>query len=231
MSTGTAPSLSQNVAPLDTGAHVTGIGWLKGTAAFGLGDGGVLLAKDGESHRVEAHPDAGVLVAASDGERFVTGGDDGRVAVTGADGSTKTLAESKGAWIDSLAVDDPNQAELLLRYLQLVTELTGSVLAAMLEAYGAPRAASTMSTLHEMWEAHMRERWEAEQRERWDAQQRERVSAEAKREVLTELLVEKFGELGPHDLERIGQADGAMLVVYLKRIVREDSIAAVLAPE
>ena len=49
MSTGTAPSLSQNVTPLDTGAHVTGIGWLKGTAAFGLGDGGVLLAKDGES--------------------------------------------------------------------------------------------------------------------------------------------------------------------------------------
>ena len=46
----------------------------------------------------------GVLVAASDGERFVTGGDDGRVAVTGADGSTKTLAEAKGAWIDSLAL-------------------------------------------------------------------------------------------------------------------------------
>ena len=42
--------------------------------------------------------------AASDGERFVTGGDDGRVAVTGADGSTKTLAETKGAWIDSLAL-------------------------------------------------------------------------------------------------------------------------------
>ena len=63
----------------------------------------MLLAKDGESHRVEAHPDAGMLVGASDGERFVTGGDDGRVAVTGADGSTKTLAETKGAWIDSLA--------------------------------------------------------------------------------------------------------------------------------
>ena len=44
-----------------------------------------------------------MLVAASDGERFVTGGDDGRVVVTGADGSTKTLAETKGAWIDSLA--------------------------------------------------------------------------------------------------------------------------------
>jgi WD40 repeat protein len=45
-----------------------------------------------------------VLVAAGDGERFVTGGDDGRVAVTGADGSTRTLAEAKGAWIDTLAL-------------------------------------------------------------------------------------------------------------------------------
>jgi WD40 repeat protein len=42
---------------------------------------------------------------ASDGERFVTGGDDGRVAVTGSDGSTKTLAEAKNAWIDSIALN------------------------------------------------------------------------------------------------------------------------------
>ena len=115
MSTGTAPSLTQSVAPLDTGAHVTAIGWLKGTAAFGLGDGGVLLARDGETHRVEAHPDAGVLVAASDGERLVTGGDDGRVAVTGPDGSTKTLAETKGAWIDSLAVNSHREAQAVLQ--------------------------------------------------------------------------------------------------------------------
>src|ERR671910_97009 len=105
MTAGTAPSLTQSVVPVNAGAHVTAVGWLKGTVAFGLGDGGVLLAKDEETHRVEAHPDAGVLTAASDGERFVTGGDDGRVAVTGPDGSMKTLAETKGAWIDSLAVN------------------------------------------------------------------------------------------------------------------------------
>jgi WD40 repeat protein len=83
---------------------VIAVSWLKQTAAFATSDGAVILARDGDSHRVEAHPDAGLLVAASDGERLVTGGDDGRVAVTGQDGSTKTLAETKGAWIDSLAL-------------------------------------------------------------------------------------------------------------------------------
>jgi WD40 repeat protein len=104
MTASATPSLIQAVTPIAAGAHVTGLGWLKGTAAYALGDGGVMLAKDGETHRVEAHPNAGVLVAATDGDRFVTGGDDGRVAVTGPDGSTKTLAEAKGAWIDALAL-------------------------------------------------------------------------------------------------------------------------------
>jgi WD40 repeat protein len=105
MTSTAAPSLTQNISPVDAGAHVTGAGWLKQTIAFGLGDGGVLLARNGEVHRVEAHPSGSVLAVASDGERFLTGGDDGRVAVTGPDGATKTLAETKGAWIDSLAVN------------------------------------------------------------------------------------------------------------------------------
>lgn len=99
-----APSLTQNVTPLDAGANVTAAAWLKEVVAFGLGDGGVVLAKGEETHRLAAHPEGGVLVAATDGTRFVTGGDDGRVAVTGADGATATLADAKGAWIDSLAV-------------------------------------------------------------------------------------------------------------------------------
>jgi WD40 repeat protein len=104
MTAGTAPSLTQAIDPLALEAHVTGIGWLKDTAAFALGDGAVVLAKSGENHRVEAHPGGGILTAATDGERFVTGGDDGRVAVTGSDGSTRTLAEAKNAWIDAIAV-------------------------------------------------------------------------------------------------------------------------------
>ena len=67
--------------PSTPGAHVTGAAWLGETAAFALGDGAVLLAKDGVAHRVAAHPDGAILAAASDGERLVTGGDDGRVAV------------------------------------------------------------------------------------------------------------------------------------------------------
>src|SRR5688500_4075533 len=97
------PSLTQHVTPLDAGTHVTGTAWLGDTAAFALGDGGVLLAKDGAMQRVAAHPDGAILVVASDGARLVTGGDDGRVAITTKDGSTKTLVEAK-SWIDALAL-------------------------------------------------------------------------------------------------------------------------------
>ncbi len=98
-----ALSLTENLTPLNAAAHVTSAAWLGGTVSLALGDGAVLLAKDGAMHRVAAHPEGAVLVAASDGQRLITGGDDGRVAVTGPDGSTGTLAESKG-WIDALAV-------------------------------------------------------------------------------------------------------------------------------
>jgi WD40 repeat protein len=103
VTTETAPSLTQSVTAYEAGAHVTAVAWLGDAAAFALGDGGVLLAKDGASQRVAAHPDGAVLVAASDGARLVTGGDDGRVALTKPDGSTETLAEAKG-WIDALAL-------------------------------------------------------------------------------------------------------------------------------
>src|SRR6478609_6044189 len=81
MSTG-SDSLSENVAAIHADAHVTALGWLKGTLALGLGDGTVLLARGEEINSVAAHPDAGLLVGVSDGDRFVTGGDDGRVVPT-----------------------------------------------------------------------------------------------------------------------------------------------------
>jgi WD40 repeat protein len=103
MTTLDTPSLTQNVTPLDAGAHVTGVAWLGDTAAFALGDGAVLLSKDGATQRAAAHPDGTILVAAGDGARLVTGGDDGRVAVTAKDGATKTLTVARG-WIDALAL-------------------------------------------------------------------------------------------------------------------------------
>jgi hypothetical protein len=123
------------------------------------------------------------------------------------------------SWLETLLTRDPEQAELLLVYLGLTTKLTGPVLAAMLSAQGAPRAASTMSTLKEMWEA----------------QQRERVFAEGKREgereTLLKLLTRKFGELSEGDLRRVDQADDAALEAFLERVLTADSIAAVLGPE
>ena len=76
MSSTAVPSLTEAVTPVAADAHVAGIAWLRDTAAFAAADGGVLLAKDGATHCTQAHPDAGILVAAGDGERLLTGGDD-----------------------------------------------------------------------------------------------------------------------------------------------------------
>lgn len=99
----TAVSLIERVAAFDAGAHVTGLGWLGDTAAFALGDGGVWLDAAGGRRRVEAHPDAGALVAAIGGGRLVSGGDDGRIVATAADGVVETLADESGRWITALA--------------------------------------------------------------------------------------------------------------------------------
>jgi WD40 repeat protein len=104
MSSTTTPSLSELVVGFELGAEVSGIGWLGGVAAVALADGGVSLVGDGETRRIEAHPDAAILVAACDGKRLVTGGDDGRVVSTNAAGVHATLGETGGAWIDALAL-------------------------------------------------------------------------------------------------------------------------------
>lgn len=99
-----SPSLTEAIAPLAADAHVTGLAFLNDTAALALGDGAVLLASGAETRRVEAHPDGAILAAVSDGRRLVTGGDDGRVVATDAAGATTVLGETKGAWIDALAL-------------------------------------------------------------------------------------------------------------------------------
>ncbi|MEH3145969.1 MAG: WD40 repeat domain-containing protein [Methylobacterium frigidaeris] len=104
MSATAAPSLTEHVVEIEAGAHVTAAHWLGDRIALAMADGVVLLTDGAAETRVEAHPGAGILVAAGDGARLVTGGDDGRVAVTRADGTSGDLATSGGAWIDALAL-------------------------------------------------------------------------------------------------------------------------------
>src|ERR671916_835756 len=85
-----APSLTQNVTPYDAGAHVTAAAWLGDAAAFALGHGGVLLAKDDAVQRIVAHPDGAVLVAAGDCARLASG------AIAFSAGKRVTARDDKG---------------------------------------------------------------------------------------------------------------------------------------
>jgi WD40 repeat protein len=85
---------------------VVAAAWLGDTPAFALADGAIRLGEAHEERRVQAHPDAAILVAASDGRRLITGGDDGRVVGTDADGAIETIAEEKGKWIDAVAIHE-----------------------------------------------------------------------------------------------------------------------------
>jgi WD40 repeat protein len=97
----TSTSLTQNVAPVEAGAHVIAAHFAKGVPMLALGDGTVIC---GEA-RFSPHGEAGILVAASDNGGLVTGGDDGRVIRIAADGSSDILGDEKGRWIDALAVN------------------------------------------------------------------------------------------------------------------------------
>lgn len=61
------------------------------------------MSDQGDETRAAAHS-GGILSAASDGERVITGGDDGKVAATSAGGETATIAtDGKRRWIDHVA--------------------------------------------------------------------------------------------------------------------------------
>lgn len=92
--------------PRAFGEAVVAGAFLGDAPAFALADGAVVLGDAKDARRVAAHPDAAILVAASDGRRLATGGDDGRVVATGADGAMETIADEKGKWIDALALHE-----------------------------------------------------------------------------------------------------------------------------
>jgi WD40 repeat protein len=97
-------SLLERVEPIACNAHVTATGFLGDNLVLALGDGVLRLGPSPQSleDRI-AHPDAAVLVALTDGNRVVTGGDDGRVVVTDVGGTAEIFAEPRGRWIDALA--------------------------------------------------------------------------------------------------------------------------------
>ncbi|RAI42857.1 WD40 repeat domain-containing protein [Rhodoplanes roseus] len=111
MSDTSAPtnSLVERTRSIDAGGPVVAVGFVgpKGreTAAFALGEETVLLAgDDGTERHVPVHG-GGILGAAGDGSRLITGGDDGRVMATAPDGTTTEIAaDAKRRWIDNVAV-------------------------------------------------------------------------------------------------------------------------------
>jgi WD40 repeat protein len=102
---GQIPSVVDRTKPVAAGAPVVAAHFLGQAASFVLGEEALLLvAPDGAESRVAVHG-GGILAAASDGMRILTGGDDGKVVATNAKGQSETLAtDAKYRWIDRVAL-------------------------------------------------------------------------------------------------------------------------------
>jgi WD40 repeat protein len=102
---GPIPSVTDRVKPIAAGAPVVAAHFLGERAVFALGEETLLfVAPDGAEQRVIVHG-GGILAAASDGTRVLTGGDDGKVVATNAKGESETLAtDAKHRWIDRVAL-------------------------------------------------------------------------------------------------------------------------------
>jgi WD40 repeat protein len=105
MATTEIPSVTDRTRPVAAGAAVVGACFLGPKAVFVLGDEALLfVTNNGETQRLDVHA-GGILAAASDGERIVTGGDDGKVVATTADMATAAIAaDPKHRWIDHVAI-------------------------------------------------------------------------------------------------------------------------------
>jgi WD40 repeat protein len=98
------PSVIERTRHIAAGAPIVGAHFLGRTAVLVLGEEALLLVpEEGEERRVAVHG-GGILSAASDGARVVTGGDDGKVVASGANGDIEILAtDEKQRWIDRVA--------------------------------------------------------------------------------------------------------------------------------
>jgi WD40 repeat protein len=98
-------SVTDKVRPVAIGMPVTSVHFLGGRAAFvGAEESVAMAGADGEISRVAVHA-GGILCAASDGERIVTGGDDGKLVALDANSEVTPLAtDPKRRWIDNVAL-------------------------------------------------------------------------------------------------------------------------------
>jgi WD40 repeat protein len=105
MATADTPSVADRARLVAAGAPVVDAYFLGSAVVFVLGDEALLFVTDGGNpQRVEVHG-GGILAAASDGKRILTGGDDGKVVATQADMTTATIAtDPKHRWIDHVAI-------------------------------------------------------------------------------------------------------------------------------
>jgi WD40 repeat protein len=99
------PSVTDRVRPVALGAAVTSVHFLAERACFvGAEESVALVDAEGQIERVTVHG-GGILCAASDGNRVVTGGDDGKlVAVDGKGAVTELALDAKRRWIDNVAL-------------------------------------------------------------------------------------------------------------------------------
>jgi WD40 repeat protein len=102
--TSETPSVADRTRLVAAGAPVVAVHFLDRTAVLVLGEDALLLIPDkGDERRAPVHS-GGILAAASDGARVVTGGDDGKVFATDANGDSKLIAtDAKRRWIDHVA--------------------------------------------------------------------------------------------------------------------------------
>jgi WD40 repeat protein len=98
-------SVTDRVRPVTIGAPVTSVHFLGENAAFvGAEENVFLVNMQGEATPAAVHG-GGILCAASDGARLVTGGDDGKVVSLDAKGEVAQLAtDAKRRWIDNVAL-------------------------------------------------------------------------------------------------------------------------------
>ena len=93
-------SLTTHVAPIEAGAHVVAALFLKDAVLLALGDGAIVLSRDGEATRIVAHRMPASWSPPGDANRLVTGGDDGRVVAITADGAVSEIADRRGRRLD-----------------------------------------------------------------------------------------------------------------------------------